>query len=333
MTNQVWQKLTRPVFGLSPMADMTDSPFCRLVKRFGADVIFREMVSAEAIVRGNEKTFSMIDFEEAERPNIQQIFGKDPAVAAEAARIIEERYHPDGIDINMGCPVRKMVSDFNGAALMREPELAGRIVRAVKNAVMVPVSVKMRLGWSDPAECLTFAPMIEEAGADLVSVHGRTKAQGYSGRADWGMIARVKARLKIPVLANGDIVSPKDAKQALEITQADGVLVGRGALGRPWALRYMKDFVTAGVLNEEPDYEEKKETTIEHFRLMEKRYGCRAATLFRKHLVWYWKGFPGASELRTRLMKISNSNDLLTAYSDWDSLDKGGVSDKMKQNS
>lgn len=313
-----WIDLRKPIFALSPMADMTDEPFCRLVKSYGADVMFREMVSAEAIVRGNEKTWKMVAIMEEERPVVQQIFGKDPAIVAEAARLVEERVRPDGIDLNMGCPVRKLVCDFNGAALMREPDLAGKIVGAVKSAVGVPVSVKIRLGWSDPEDCLTFAPALEAAGADLVSIHGRTKAQGYSGKADWGNIARVKKLLGIPVLANGDIVTPEDAKMCLEETGADGVLVARGALGNPWVLARMKEYVETGAIVSEIDYSRRKLATLKHASLAVERYGDRAWVLMRKHLAWYWKGFPGAQKLRSRLVMVNSLEDMEKAYGEWE---------------
>jgi len=316
-----WSAQPKPIFALSPMADMTDSPFCRLVKSYGADVMFREMVSAEAIVRDNGKTWKMVDFDVSERPLVQQIFGKDPAVVAEAARVVVERVKPDGIDLNMGCPVRKLTCDFNGAALMREPELASRVVRAVREAVSVPVSVKIRLGWSDPNDCLTFAPLLESAGADLVSVHGRTKEQGYSGKADWATIAKVKSRLTIPLLANGDVVTPEDAKRCLEATGADGVLVARGALGNPWILKQMKEYVEGGEVRMAIGYAERKAATLRHASLAEERYGDRAWVLMRKHLAWYWKGFPRAQDLRSRLVRVTNRKELEDAYMDWESAD------------
>src|SRR3989344_257576 len=182
------QNKKKPILALSPMADMTDSAFCQIVRKIGgADIVFREMVSSEAIVRHNAKTLGMTDFVLAERPIVQQIFGADPRVMARATAIVMEHAAPEGIDINMGCPVYKITSNFNGCALMKEPERAAAIIREMKRAVResVPISVKIRLGWSNPDDFKTFIPVIEEAGADLITIHGRTKAQGYSGISDW----------------------------------------------------------------------------------------------------------------------------------------------------
>ncbi len=219
------------------MADMTDAPFCTVVRSVnpeGMPIMFREMVSSEAIVRENEKTLAMAAFEAVERPLIQQLFGADPATMARAAEIVMERFSPDGIDINMGCPVYKLTSNFNGAALMNEPQRAQEIVRAIKRAVNVPVSVKIRLGWKESTQGREFARYLEDAGADLITVHGRTKCQAYTGHADWNEIGEIKKQVKIPVLANGDVVDAPTAQQALLSSGCDGVMIARGALGIPW---------------------------------------------------------------------------------------------------
>jgi len=232
-----WKKIKKPILGLSPMADMTDGAYSKIVRGVVNEkiansglVIFREMISAEAIVRENEKTEEMAVIDDVERPVIQQIFGADPKVMTEAAKIIERKFKPDGIDINMGCPVYKMTSNFNGAALMKDPKLAAEIVSAVKNAVSIPVSVKIRAGWSDPTECIEFAKIIENAGADLISVHGRTQKQVYTGKTNREVVARVKETVSIPVLYNGDIFSWQDYFEALKETKCDGALIARGAL-------------------------------------------------------------------------------------------------------
>lgn len=288
------------------MADMTDSPFCRVAKRFGAKIVFREMVSSEAIVRGSAKTLGMAAFQEEERPIVQQLFGKDPSVMAEAARIVVEAHRPDALDINMGCPVYKITSDFNGAALMKEPERAEEIVRQMVAAVPVPVSVKIRLGWSDPDEALDFAPRLEQAGAALVTVHGRTKVQGYSGVSDWARIGAVKQRVSIPLLANGDIHTPEAAVEAMRVTGAAGVLVARGALGNPWRMAQIEEMLRTGAVRTVIDEETRRRTILAHFDLMAEEHGeAQAAVLMRKHLAWYYKGVPGAKELRGALVRIT----------------------------
>lgn len=292
------------------MADMTDSPFCRTVRRFGHHILFREMVSAEALVRGSEKTLAMARFHPAEAPIVQQIFGKDPETMEEAARIIERETSPNGIDINMGCPVRKLVSDFNGAALMKEPRLAAEIVRKVKASVAVPVSVKLRLGWDDAVTCLDFAPRMEDAGADLISIHGRTKAQGYSGEADWEMIGRVKTRVSVPVLVNGDIFAPKAAVTAMETSGANGCLIARGALGAPWRLAQIEEMLKYGEVRTVVDDALFFETILDHVRLMIETEGDRGVVLMRKHFSWYFKGRHGAKEIRGRLMKTTTFEEV-----------------------
>lgn len=305
-----------PILVLAPMADMTDSPYCRIVKKIGGvDVVFHEMVSSEAIVRNSEKTLRMINFHEDERPIVQQIFGADPGVMANAVRSIINKTHPDGIDINMGCPVPKITGTESGSSLMKDPALAYEIVRAVKEVIGdIPLSVKTRLGWDNPDAFHTFLPMLEEAGADLVTLHGRTKSQGYSGEADWNRIAEAKKILHIPLIANGDVSSPEMVKEILAITKADGVMIGRGALGNPWF------FLQAKMILEnkkaEVSLEEKIPVILEHLQLHLERYGQKGIVTFRKHLGWYFKTnrleeeIPGIKEFRSRLVRVENVDEL-----------------------
>lgn len=315
-----WKSLPRPIIALSPMADMTDSAFCRVVRDLsppfqggvgGGCIVFREMVSSEAITRGNDKTMSMAAIHPDERPLVQQIFGADPATMAEAARIIEEQYHPEGFDINMGCPVYKIVHNFNGAALMKEPALAAKIVRAMKAAITVPLSVKIRLGWSDPTQCLDFIKVLEDAGVDLVTVHGRTKCQGYSGKSDWEMVGQAKKQVAIPVLCNGDIHRPEQIVEALKISGCDGVLIARGALGNPWIFRQMHE-VLQGKPATPVTMEERLRVIRLHARYHMEQYGERGIISFRKHLTWYFKGLPGAKLLREQLHTVCTAADLET---------------------
>ena len=305
-----WKSLERPIVALSPMADMTDSPFCRIVRRFGGHILFREMVSSEALVRGSEKTLDMARWHPEEAPIVQQIFGKDPDTMAEAARIVERETSPQGIDINMGCPVYKITSDFNGAALMKEPELAAEMVRKMKAAVSVPISVKIRLGWDDPTTALDFAPRMEEAGAELITVHGRTKAQGYSGVADWEMVGGVKERVSIPVLVNGDVHSAEAAVPAMAASGADGILIARGALGAPWRLAQIEEMLKYGEVRTVVDDELFFRTILDHTQLMIEQEGERGVVLMRKHFSWYFKGRHGAKEIRGRLVKTETLEEV-----------------------
>ena len=263
----------QPILALAPLADHTDSPFCNVCRKVFDKksvirkilnqvqddkmgfVIFREMVSAEAIVRGSEKTLKMCKFKRKERPIVIQIFGGKPKVMVEAVKIIVKKFKPDGIDINMGCPVSKIArKGESGAALMKDQDRACEIIREVKKVLdnqkksyllryrsryfnkQIPLSVKTRLGWSNSEDILDFAPKLEKAGADLITIHGRTKMQGYSGKADWEMIGRVKEKVNIPIIANGDITL-ENFKECLKITGADGLMIGRGALGNPWVFK------------------------------------------------------------------------------------------------
>lgn len=302
-----WTDLKRPIIALAPMADFTDSAFCRVSKRSGAQVVFREMISAEGILHGNEKTLNMGALHEEERPVIQQIFGADPRRMADSVRIIEEAGRPDGFDVNMGCPVRKITSNFNGAALMKEPSTAREIVRKMKGATASPVSVKTRLGWSRPDEILDFIQALEDAGADIVTVHGRTKEQGYSGSADWEMIGRARELVSIPVLCNGDVFSAEAATEALRISGCDGIMVARGALGSPWIFREITAMLN-GENRPGPDVRERTKTIREHAELHAELHGDLIT--FRKHLVWYFKGIPGARRLRELAVRITTVDEL-----------------------
>lgn len=318
-----WKSLPRPIIALSPMADMTDSAFCQVVKEVTGEsnypIMFREMVSAEAVVRGNDKTLGMTEIHPAERPLVQQIFGSDPAAMAESARIINAQHHPEGFDINMGCPVYKIVHNFNGAALMKEPVLATKIVQAMKAVIDVPLSVKIRLGWSDPSECITFAKVLEAAGADLITIHGRTKLQGYSGVADWEMIKRAKEAVSIPVLANGDVHKAELIQTALDISGCDGVLIARGALGNPWIFKQFKD-LQAGRQPTVVSLEERLRVVRRHLELHLEQYGPSSVNTFRKHLSWYFKGQPNFKQFKEPMMKAKNKEDLLQVLSAMSSL-------------
>ncbi len=316
-----WTTFPRPIIALAPMADMTDLPFCLICKEYGAPLMFREMVSSEAIIRTNAKTLEMARFDERERPLIQQIFGSDPATMAEAARIIEEKFHPDGIDINMGCPVYNLVSNFNGASLMREPTRASAIIKAMRAAVQVPISVKTRLGWTKDTDILEFVHVIEDAGASLISIHGRTKEQGYSGKANWSRIGDAKKNTSLPVLVNGDIDSQSAAREALHQSGADGILIGRGALGNPWAFAELKYALAPTIYPAPipPTFQERIQAAHKHAVLHVARYGEKGLVKLRKHLPYYFKKELAATypyidfkNLRHMLVNVTTLEDLET---------------------
>jgi len=311
--NDILEKKQK-ILALSPMADMTDSAFCQIVRKIGgADIVFREMVSSEALIRDSKKTLGMTDFVEAERPIVQQIFGADPMIMARSAEIVMQHARPEGIDINMGCPVYKITSNFNGCALMREPDRAVQIIREMKRVLGdTPLSVKIRLGWSDPDDFKTFIPVIEDAGVDLITIHGRTKAQGYSGVSDWERIKQAKEIARVPLLANGDVHEPYQVAEILEQTKADGVLIARGALGNPWFFRLALEQGGA----EDISREERFEIIKKHAHLHVAQYGERGMMSFRKHLSWYFKtnklgrDIPGIKDIRARLVRVSSVLEL-----------------------
>ena len=295
---------------LAPMADYTNQPFSLLCREVaGKDfVIFREMVSAEAIVRGNEKTLKMCEVDKREHPVVIQIFGDKPASMAKAAKIIDAKFKPDGIDINMGCPVPKITQKTKaGAALMKHPGLAEEIILAIKNEKLnCPLSVKTRLGWNDENEILDFALRLQQAGIDAVTIHSRTKTQGYAGVANWNKIAEVKKILSIPVIANGDIKGADGIHRCLEITRADGVMIGRGALGNPWILENKNKQIATGKL---------VKTILRHAELHLAHYGDRGMVTLRKHLPWYLHGeratdIKDVKKIRAELVRVDTIDEL-----------------------
>lgn len=308
-------KITKPIIALAPLADYTDSPFCHICRQVGGQdfVIFREMVSSEAIVRGNAKTLKMCEFDAMERPLVLQIFGSEPSIMARAAKIIVDKFKPDGLDINMGCPVPKVTRKVNaGASLMKDQARAVAIVKAIKEMnLTVPLSVKIRLGWAKEDEILALAPKLAQAGVDLLTIHGRTKMQGYSGSANWEMIKKVKQLVSIPIIANGDINSSEDIIRCLKITKADGVMIGRGALGNPWIFKTAVGTRLAAGVNRE----ERTTIILQHAKLHLEHYGDNGLVTFRKHLAWYFKGgrmpeVKNIKQLRANLVRVKTVTEL-----------------------
>ena len=314
---------------LAPMAGATDYAFRRVCRKFGAEYLVSEMVCAKALcyeqkikkslIASPSKTAPLAAIGDGELPMAVQIFGSEPEFMAEAARMIAEnnyrgttsKFIPTAIDINMGCPVNKVVSNGEGSALLKNPELAGKIVEAVALAVDLPVTVKIRTGWdSNSINCVEMAKRLEASGASLICVHGRTREQQYAPYADWSHIARVKEALSIPVIGNGDIFEPNDALKMMNETGCDGVMIGRGALGNPWIFENVINLFE-GREARRISTNEVVDTALWHLGLMIENKGERAGIAeSRKHLGWYMKGVRGAAELRNRINCAESLNEL-----------------------
>ena len=309
-------KIENNVF-LAPMAGITDKPFREICRRFGAGMVYSEMISAKGLYYNDKKTASLMDMT-GENPCAIQIFGSEPEIMAEIIPKVME-FKPDIIDINMGCPAPKIVNNGDGSALMKMPELMGKIMRAVTDASPVPVTAKIRKGW-DEDNSLLCAKILEDNGASAVAVHGRTREEFYGGKADWGVITRIKQELKIPVIGNGDIFSAEDAIRMFEQTGCDGVMVARGAQGNPWLFKEINELIKTGEVKTAPQPQERLRVALEHIsRLIEDKGESRGIKEARKHLAWYIKGLKGATQIRTEIFKISDfatMSRILTNYID-----------------
>lgn len=302
---------------MAPMAGITDRAFRILAREQGAALTHTEMVSGRALVEGNRKTTGLLDLGPDEQPVAVQLFGADPGVLARAAEICEQA-GADIIDINMGCPVPKIVRSGEGSALMNTSELAARIVAAVRAAVSVPVTAKMRSGWSDTITAPDLARMLEQAGASAVTVHARTRDQRYTGRAHWPVIAAVREAVSIPVIGNGDVFSPDDATAMLEQTGCAGVMIARGALGNPWLIGEVGGALSGSPVSP-PSVGQKLDGLRRHIRLIETFKGSRPAALqAKKHASWYARGLPGAAAFRRDAMTSATVTELLCAIDRWE---------------
>ena len=295
----------------APMAGVTDKAFRLMARKFGCGLEYSEMISAKALTYKNKKTFDLLDTKGEEDYIAIQLFGSEPEVMAEGAQIACE-YGAKIIDINMGCPVPKVVRNGEGSALMKNPQLAREIVQAVKNAVNVPLAVKMRIGWDEESiNGAEFARYLADGGADLLAVHGRTRSQYYSGSADWAEIAKVKGAVEIPVLANGDVNTVWDCRKIIAETACDGVMIGRGALGRPWFYGECRDYLQKGILPRELSWQEKKQVILEHTKLAIADKGeYLAMCQMRHHLAWYVKGMPNSAKVRQALSTVATFAEL-----------------------
>ena len=297
---------------LAPMAGVTDLAFRQICREHGAGLTVTEMASAKALEYGDKKTPRLLRLAPGEHPASAQIFGSDPACMARSAVRALELSGCDIIDINMGCPAPKIVGNGDGSALMKSPDLAARIVAAVKQAVPVPVTVKFRMGWdAQSVNCVEFARLCEQAGADMVAVHGRTRSQQYSGTANWDIIRAVKEAVTIPVAANGDVFAPQDVPRILAHTGADFVMIGRGSLGDPWIFERAHALMQTGVLPPLPPFAERIDTAVRQIELAVADKGERVALLeARKHVNWYLKGVSHVRDFKKRISALTRLDEL-----------------------
>ncbi len=299
---------------VAPMAGISNMTFRRICKSMGASLVVAEMVSDKAITYGNEKTFELLRMNDDERPISQQIFGSDVKSFVEAAKIVEEKMKPDIIDINMGCPVPKVaVKNQAGSALLKNPEKVGEIIKAVVGAVNVPVTVKIRSGWDQSSiNAVEIAKIAEANGASAITVHARTRAQGYAGKADWNIIKEVVNAVDIPVIGNGDVVSCYDAKKMLDETGCSAVMIGRGLLGNPWLIKECVEYLESGKLPEVIDYNEKIDMMEYHLnKLCEDKTEKQAVLEIRNHLLNYLKGLPENKEVKNRVCRCKSRLEII----------------------
>ncbi|MCC6913927.1 MAG: tRNA dihydrouridine synthase DusB [Rhodospirillaceae bacterium] len=284
---------------LAPMSGVTDRPFRKLARRFGVGLAYTEMIASQEMVKAHKQQPRMGADCRDETPLAVQLAGCEPGIMAEAAKLNEDRGAAI-IDINMGCPVKKVVNSWSGSALMRDEDNAARIVEAVAKAVKVPVTLKMRRGWDhDSLNAPSLAKRAESAGARLITVHGRTRQMLYNGAADWAFIRKVKEAVSIPVIGNGDVNTPADAKELLRLSGADGVMVGRGAFGKPWVAAHIERYLATGIAPHEPSVEDRREIALEHYDALLSHYGTdKGVRIARKHLAWAAAGLRGANAFR-----------------------------------
>lgn len=296
---------------LAPMSGVTDMPFRRLVKRWGASLVISEMIASQAMIRQTRQSLLMATHTPEEYPMAVQLAGCEPEVMAEAAKLNVDRGAVI-IDINMGCPVKKVVNGHAGSALMRDLKHAAQILEATVKAVNIPVTLKMRTGWNDESRnAPDLAKIAQDCGIQMITIHGRTRCQLYNGKSDWTFIGKVKEAVTIPVIGNGDVVSVEDAQQLLKESGADGVMIGRGAYGRPWFLHQVSHFLKTGKKFPDPPLEEQRSLVLEHLEAIQHHYGMDTGLLIaRKHLGWYSKGLTGSAEYRVAINQATTVKEV-----------------------
>ena len=305
---------------LAPMAGVSESPFRRICRRFGADVVVTEFLSAEGIRRENEATLDKLRFGADERPIGVQIFGGDPAAMGEAAALVTDLFHPDFVDINFGCPVKKVVKRNGGSGCLKDPELVSSVIRAVASSTHLPVTVKIRSGWSEEMrDPVGIALRCQDAGARALALHPRTRTQMYTGAARWAEIAAVAEALEIPVIGNGDIKTAEDVVRMHRETGCDAVMVARGSFGQPWIFTRARAMLNGTPVPPEPTVAERFDIALEHARMARDYEPDRrgAAIEFRKHLGWYVKGLPGSAEIRRRLHAVNSLDEVEGIFADY----------------
>jgi nifR3 family TIM-barrel protein len=317
-----------PPLLLAPMAGITDLPFRLTVKsKGGCGLVYTEMISANALIRNHKRTYRLLDSDPKEQPVAVQIFGSDPQVMAEAGRIVEDE-GADILDINMGCPVKKVIKTGAGSALMRSPGKVASLIKAVRDSISIPLTVKIRAGWdAHSINAVEMAQILEDYGVDAITLHPRTRSQGFSGKADWDLIGMVKEKVSLPVIGNGDISCPEDAQQMFCQSGCDAVMIGRAVRGNPWIFRQVERFLETcrenfsasdPHLSDKIEAAELHQTMLSHLQLLVDRIGeTRATHLFKKHAAWYVRGYSGAAHFRAKFFSCQSYDELLTVINNF----------------